>query len=72
MYIEDALDDGGGVQPSNINTNDSLQFSLQIIVNHQSLVFSIRFLSDMAHQSALEDRYGILQLGEPSLGAFSY
>jgi len=41
---------------------------LQIAGHHQAIVLSIRFLSDMAYVSVDEDRYGILQLSEPSVG----
>ena len=36
------------------------------------VVFSVRFLSDMAYCSADEDSYGVLQLSEPKLGDIVY
>ena len=41
---------------------------LDVAGHHQAIVLSIRFLSDMAYVSVEEDRYGVLQLSEPSLG----
>lgn len=53
-------------------TTDALECLLQVAGLHQSIVLSIRFLSDMAYVSVEEDIYGILQLSEPSLGDIVY
>lgn len=58
---------GGALKHSAIAA-DALECLLQVAGYHQSLVLSIRFLSDMAYVSVEEDTYGVLQLSEPSLG----
>jgi hypothetical protein len=49
-------------------SSEAVHSLLEIAGNHQTIMLSIRFLSDMAYVSVDEDRYGVLQLSEPSLG----
>ena len=58
----------GPALKQNALSAESMQCALQIAGYHQSIVMSIRFLSDMAYVSAEEDTYGILQLSETRLG----
>jgi hypothetical protein len=58
----------GTTLKQNALSADSMQCALHVAGYHQSIVMSIRFLSDMAYVSAEEDTYGILQLSEPRLG----
>ena len=62
----------GGALKSSAVAVDALDCLLQVAGYHQSLVLSIRFLSDMAYVSVEEDTYGILQLSEPTLGDIVY
>ena len=57
----------GALAGSEVST-EAAHSLLEIAGNHQTIVLSIRFLSDMAYVSVDEDRYGVLQLSEPSLG----
>lgn len=57
----------GAVAGSEVNT-EAVHSLLDIAGHHQAIVLSIRFLSDMGYVSVDEDRYGVLQLSEPSLG----
>lgn len=57
----------GALVGSEVST-EAVHSLLEIAGNHQAIMLSIRFLSDMAYVSVDEDRYGVLQLSEPSLG----
>jgi hypothetical protein len=57
----------GALSGSEVRT-EAVHSLLDIAGHHQAIVLSIRFLSDMAYVSVDEDRYGVLQLSEPSLG----
>lgn len=57
----------GALAGSEVHT-EAVHSLLDIAGHHQAIVLSIRFLSDMAYVSVDEDRYGVLQLSEPSLG----
>jgi hypothetical protein len=57
----------GALAGSEVRT-EAVHSLLDIAGHHQAIVLSIRFLSDMAYVSVDEDRYGVLQLSEPSLG----
>ncbi|WPT11050.1 hypothetical protein PSENEW3n2_00002221 [Picochlorum sp. SENEW3] len=61
----------GNIKPSAV-MNEAMHCLLQLAGYHQSLVLSVRFLSDMAYVSVKEDTYGILQLSEPRLGDIVY
>ena len=57
----------GALVGSELST-EAVHSLLDVAGHHQAIVLSIRFLSDMAYVSVDEDRYGVMQLSEPSLG----
>lgn len=59
-------------QVSPWSSTEALNCLIQLACAHQMVVFSVRFLSDMAYCSADEDSYGVLQLSEPKLGDIVY
>lgn len=61
----------GNIKPAAV-MNEAMHCLLQLAGYHQSIVLSVRFLSDMAYVSVKEDTYGILQLSEPRLGDIVY